>query len=163
MSEAQTVLEELRRLPLCQELEACDPEGLEAMAALGRLEQVSSDATIFSIGGEASELRFVLSGRVALTFEDPSTEPRTVGTASAGDMLGWSALRDADATFTVTARATKPTRCLVFPGHAIRDLCREERQFGYCLMRHAFEVVAHRLADARLQLLDVYGRPRRQA
>jgi CRP-like cAMP-binding protein len=157
--ERQTVLHELRKLPLCEALQRCDPHGLTEMAALGRTEEVPAGTRLFALGEPADDVRFVLSGRIALVFDDPSGEHRTVGTASEGDLLGWSALRSADATWTLTAHATKPSRCLVFPGAALRELCDRERTFGYCLMRYAFEVVAERLTDVRLQALDLYGRP----
>lgn len=127
------------------------------MAPLGHIEDHPADGLLFELGEPAADLRFVLSGRVALFLQVPGGEPHVVGTVSRGDLLGWSALRDVGATWTLSARATKPTRCLVFGGRAIRDLCNREREFGYCLMKYAFDSVARRLADARLQLLDVYG------
>lgn len=154
-----TILDELRRLPLCGALAACDPQGLAAMAAMGRVEEYPAGAVVFRLGAPADDLRFVLSGRVALVFEDSSGELRSVRTASFGDMLGWSALRSEEATWTLTARATKASRCLAFSGHALRELCERDRHFGYCLMHYAFETVAEQLADARLQALDIYGRP----
>ena len=155
--EQGTVLEELRRLPICDAIQQCSPGGLTAMARLGTMEDAAAGATVFAVGGRADVVRFVLSGRVALQFEDGPDRKMTVGTASAGDLLGWSALRSGDPTWTLTAHATKATRFLVFPGAALRELCEQEREFGYCLMRYVFEAVAGRLADARLQLVDVYG------
>lgn len=155
--EQGTVLEELRRLPICDAMQQCSPSGLIAMARLGTMEDVGAGATVFAVGGRADVVRFVLSGRVALQFEYGSGREMTVGTASAGDLLGWSALRSGDPTWTLTAHTTKATRFLVLPGDALRELCEQDREFGYCLMRYVFEAVAERLADARLQLVDVYG------
>lgn len=157
-NETQAVLEELQQLPICDAMEACDPRGLGEMAKLGSITHVGSGHTLFTRGATADTVRFVLAGRVALTFDDDAGKTMTVGTASAGDLLGWSALRPGDAQWTVTARTTKPTRILCFDGKALRALCDRERDFGYCLMQYVFEAVAHRLADVRLQLLDVYGR-----
>jgi CRP/FNR family transcriptional regulator, cyclic AMP receptor protein len=151
----QAVLEELRQLPLCDSIHACDPEGLAAMAELGRIERFAADVVLFSADEPATELRFVVSGRVALSFEHPGTQTRTIGSVSPGDLLGWSALREG-ATWTVSAQTTKPTRCVTFSGDELRVLCDHDRQFGYCLMRYVFGVVAQRLADARIQLLDLY-------
>ena len=66
--------------------------------------------------------------------------------------------RAASATWTVNARTTKPTRFVTFPGAELRALCDRDRDLGYCLMRYVFENVAQRLVDARVQLLDLYGR-----
>jgi CRP/FNR family transcriptional regulator, cyclic AMP receptor protein len=155
---AQAVLEELQQLPLCGPLRACSPGSLAAMAELGRIERFGTDVTILTAGDPATDLRFVVSGRVALSFEHAGTGVRTLGSVSPGDLLGWSALRDG-ATWTVDARTTKPTRCVTLPGDELRALCDRDRDLGYCLMRYVFEVVTQRLADARVQLLDLYGGP----
>lgn len=157
---AASILDELRDLPLCDEMESCSPGGLQALAPLGRIDKHATDEVLFHSGERNDGLRFVIHGRVALYLSDPSGDDHTVGTASKGDLLGWSALRGPEATWTVSARATRGTRCLVFPGQAVRALCDQDRAFGYCLMRYAFECVAGRLKDARLQLLDVYGERR---
>lgn len=154
---ARAVLEELRQLPLCGPIHACNPSGLAAMAALGRIERFDADAVVLTAGDPATELRFVVSGRVALYFEHAGTGLRTLGSVSPGDLLGWSALREG-ATWTVDARTTKPTRFVTLPGDELRELCDRDRELGYCLMRYVFEVVAQRLADSRVQLLDLYGR-----
>lgn len=148
------VLEALRELPLCDQVPS---SALEALAPLGRIESHAKDELLFRIGGPAENLRFVSHGRVALFLPDPGDRDHTIGTASKGDLLGWSALRGPQVTWTVSARATRETRCLVFPGRDVRALCDQDPQFGYCFMRYGFETVARRLTDARLQLLDVYG------
>ncbi|MCA9704399.1 MAG: cyclic nucleotide-binding domain-containing protein [Myxococcales bacterium] len=157
--QTQAVLEELEQLPLCDSMQGCDPQGLRAMAELGHIERFAADAVIFEAGDPATELRLVVSGRVALSFQHPGTPVRTLGSVSRGDLLGWSALREGGH-WTLGARTTKPTRCLTFPGEELRALCEHDHAFGYCLMRYAFEVVAQRLADARVQLLDLYGHAR---
>ncbi|MCA9652712.1 MAG: cyclic nucleotide-binding domain-containing protein [Myxococcales bacterium] len=159
MSDAQAVLEELLQLPLCDSLGGCDPEAMAALAELGRIERFGPDEVLFEAGAPATELRFVVSGRVALSFRDPAVGVRTIGSVSPGDLLGWSALREG-ATWSVGAHTTKPTRCITFSGDELRALCDRDRELGFCLMRFVFEVVAQRLADCRVQLLDLYGRPR---
>ena len=149
-----SVLEGLRDLPLRDEIPA---EALESLAPLGRIESHAKDAMLFHLGGPARNLRFVIHGRVALFLPDTGDRGHTIGTASKGDLLGWSALRGPSTTWTVSARATRETRCLVFPGQDVRALCDDDPRFGYHFMRYGFETVARRLTDARLQLLDVYG------
>ncbi len=152
-----SVLEELNKLPLRDHIEPCSLGGLEQLAPLGRFEDHAKEDVLFNIGQPADALRFIVAGRVALYVSDPRGQTHIVGTASKGDMLGWSALRSPTATWTVSARATRDTRCLVFPADDVRALCERDKPFGYCLVRYVFEGVARRLTDARLQLLDVYG------
>ena len=151
------VLDELGRLPLCKSILGCNAAGLAAMAELGRLESFPADVVVLTAGEPADALRFVISGRVALSFEHAGTGAHSHGSVSPGDLLGWSALREG-ATWTVNARTTKPTRFVTLPGAELRALCDRDRALGYCLMRYVFENVAQRLVDARVQLLDLYGR-----
>lgn len=155
---ARVVLEELQRLPICGPMHRCDPRGLAAMARLGRVITVAEGAPLFTARQPAHELFFVVSGRVALYIERPGADARTVGSASRGDMVGWSALREGEV-WNLSARATKPTRCLAFDGAELRELCERDPTFGFCLMRYVFEVVAQDLVETRMQLLDIYAPP----
>lgn len=150
------VLAELARLPIGS---ALGHDHLARMAEIGSVEQFAGDACLFRAGEPASELRIVVSGRVSLTHAIPGQPPMIVAALSRGDMLGWSALQGwAEAsTWSASATASKPTTCLRFPGEQLRELCDLDHELGFYVMRHAFEVVARRLRDCRVQLLDVYG------
>jgi CRP/FNR family transcriptional regulator, cyclic AMP receptor protein len=147
------VLAELERLPIG---EALGHVHLARLAALGSFEQLTASTCLFRRGEPARELRLVLSGRISLTLEAPGQQPVIVAALSRGDMLGWSALHT-DASWTASATASKASSCLRFPGAPLRELCERDRELGYCVMRHAFEVVSRRLGDCRVQLLDVFG------
>ena len=163
MTQARTpdtavVLDALVQLPIER---AMGRDHLARLAEIGGIEAHGAGQILFSEGGPADQLRIVISGRVSLTLGLPGREPKILAALSRGDMLGWSALRNGDtpAQWTASARASKASRCLVFPADTLRSLCESDHHLGYCVMRHAFEVVAHRLRDTRMQLLDIYCRP----
>jgi CRP/FNR family cyclic AMP-dependent transcriptional regulator len=151
------VLAELLSLPVGEELRR---EHLERLAAIGARETYGQDVELFHEGQPTDALRIVVEGRIALELAVPGRAPKILASLSRGDLLGWSALsgrRSGKATWTATARAVKPSVCLAFPGAALRRLCEQDHELGYHVMVHAFEVVAQRLTDTRVGLLDLYG------
>jgi CRP-like cAMP-binding protein len=155
-NDTQRVLAELARLPIA---EAIGPEHLLAMARIGVLRDHAPADQLFRQGQPARELSVVLSGRISLTLDVPGKPPVSVAALSRGDLLGWSALLGGptETTWSASAVASKHSTCLSFPGAALRELCERDHELGFFVMRHAFEEVAKRLRDCRVQLLDVYG------
>ncbi len=155
----ERVLAELRALPIG---EAVGREHLARMARIGSVEQFGAGTRLFRGGQPALDLRFVVSGRVCLTLEVTGQAPMLVATLSRGDLLGWSALQgwSSPSTWSASATACKPTTCLRFPGAELRELCEQDHELGFHVMRHAFDVLSRRLRDCCVQLLDVYGNGR---
>ena len=155
-AQARAALESLLPLPIG---EALGEAFLAELAAVGSLVDHPAEAVLFARGDTAEDLQVLLSGRVSLTLEVPGRAAMTVAALSRGDVLGWSSLSGwaATTTWTMTARVTKACRCLVLPGAALRELCERDHELGFRVMRFAFEVVAQRLEDARVQMLDMYG------
>jgi hypothetical protein len=56
------------------------------------------------------------------------------------------------------ARATELTRAIGINGQCLRDKCEADHDLGYAMMKRFLPVFVQRLTDARLQLLDVYGK-----
>jgi CRP-like cAMP-binding protein len=151
-----SVLAELAELPVGAVL---GRDHLERLAQIGAVEELPVGTSLFRQGAPADKLRLVVSGRISLAFEIPGGEPMVLGALSRGDMLGWSALRGwaEPSRWTASASASKASRVLSFPGPELRELCEQDHELGFYMMRHAFEIVARRLADCRVRLLDVYG------
>ncbi len=152
---SELIMEELTKLDLGK---ALGREHLRRLSELGAMEDVPAGARILEAGEPASELRILLSGRVALQLEVPGQPERTIGTVNRGELLGWSALEQG-ATWTTHATALRASRSVLFPAEPLRELCSLDHELGYYLMRHAFRIVAHRLTDVRVRLLDVYAPP----
>ena len=74
--------------------------------------------------------------------------------------MGWSWLF-APHRWQFDGRAVDPTRTIAFDGTCLRGKCDADHELGYQLMRRFAAVAVERLQATRLQLLDVYGQPRR--
>ena len=124
------------------------------LAKLGVVKDYSAGACIFRQASSSESLWVVVDGRVALKVQYKGAPERTVLTLQSDELLGWSALIGQSRV--ASAHAVVDTRLLEFSGHALRQLCEDDHDIGYLIMRQAFFAVARRLRDTRLQLLDFY-------
>ena len=106
----------------------------------------------------AENFYLIRDGRVALEVYVPGQSPIIVGTLRDGDPLGWSWLIPPYETH-FDARTIELTRVICFNAAALRRKMEDDPAFGYELLKRMVPVIASRLAAARRQLLDLYGRP----
>ncbi|MBX3248336.1 MAG: cyclic nucleotide-binding domain-containing protein [Myxococcales bacterium] len=128
-----------------------------ALAALAEEVVVAEGAVILEEGQPASELYVVVAGRVSLCMKLVAGAESCFLTLGAGEMLGWSGLLRRR--WVATARAVEPTTLLRFRASDLLSLCEQQHHVGYVIMSQAFEEMADRLQQTRLQLLDLFGKP----
>jgi CRP-like cAMP-binding protein len=115
------------------------------------------DELIFRQHDESSLFYLLLEGRVALEVAMPGRTLR-IQTVGPGEELGWSSmLTPVKKQF--QARSLEAVRALAFDGARLRAACDADSALGYDLMRRVLGVVADRLQNTRLQLIDMYSAP----
>jgi CRP/FNR family cyclic AMP-dependent transcriptional regulator len=155
---------ELRALALWSRL---GPDHLDRVTRIVRRREVAGGVMLFREGEPADTFYLVVEGRVSLSLRVPGREDAIVATLSSDELLGWSALlppepaeeRTAPRIWTASARTLAPTSLLVIPGKDLVETCELNHEIGYYVMLNALSVVAGRLRDTRLQLLDMFGTP----
>ena len=120
----------------------------------------SAGEQIFREGESADRFFLLRYGAVAVEMFAPGKGPITIQTLHEGDVLGWSWLLP-PYRWRHDARAIELTRAFAFEGTCLRRKCEDDPRFGYQLMRHFAGVISERLANAQLQLVDLYGGARR--
>ena len=133
-----------------------DAEHLEVVVGCATNTRFLADEQLFGEGDPADSFYLVRSGRIALDVSVPGRGNRVVQTIEEGDVLGWSWLFP-PYKWTVSARATEPTRALTMDGKCLRQKCEDDPKLGYELMKRFAGVMVERLYSTRIQLLDVYG------
>ncbi|MDD5140292.1 MAG: cyclic nucleotide-binding domain-containing protein [Verrucomicrobiales bacterium] len=110
--------------------------------------------SIFREGELANRFYLVIEGEVALESASKEKDgiPRLIQTIGAGDVLGWSWLIPPHF-WRFDARAVKPTKAIFIYGTRVRELCENDHDLGYELMKRTAEVVIGRLQSTRHQLL----------
>lgn len=111
--------------------------------------------SIFLEGQLANRFYLILEGEVALESSAGGNdgEPSLIQTIGAGDVLGWSWLFP-PYNWHFNARAVKPTHAIFIYGTRVRELCENDRDLGYELMKRTAEVVIGRLQSARRRLVE---------
>ena len=81
-------------------------------------------------------------------------------TLEAGDLVGWSALLG-HAEMTATAVTLEETQVIAMTTTDLKNLCDQDHDIGYQIMRLVAMALSHRLVATRLQVLDLFeNRPR---
>lgn len=134
---------------------------LDVLVRCGQ-EVVVGDGELLGQEGAVADACFlVCSGRVGLEAHVPGAGSIRFLTVGPGELVGWSWLVPPHR-WTADARAVGEVRAVALDGACLRRACAEDPALGERLALRMAQVVAERLAAARLQLLDLYaGRPDR--
>ncbi len=108
-------------------------------------------------GDPADEFFAVFTGKVALEIVLPDRPAKTVQTVGPGEVLGWSWMIPPHR-WRLDARALKPTRVAGLAAGHLRAILEERPADGYRFLARLLPVIAERLENTRLQLLDLHGR-----
>jgi CRP/FNR family transcriptional regulator, cyclic AMP receptor protein len=108
-------------------------------------------------GDPADEFLLLFSGKVAIELGPPDRPGGTIQTVGPGEVVGWSWLLP-PYRWRLDARALKPTRALALPAEDVRAALDERPADGYRFLLKLLPVVAQRLENTQLQLLDLHGR-----
>jgi CRP/FNR family transcriptional regulator, cyclic AMP receptor protein len=142
----------LRRIPWFVGL---DQAQLDQLASISEVHQLDPGDILFNEGDREDSLYVLLDGRMALEVEVPTRGHVTVYTAEMLDIIGWSSMTPVVRQRTASVRAAAPSLLLGFNSKLLQQLCDEDHEIGYIVMRRLANVVANRLLTTRLCLLDI--------
>jgi CRP/FNR family transcriptional regulator, cyclic AMP receptor protein len=138
-------------------LAALDPEQRALIAGCARNRTYEAGEYLLREGDPADLFFVVRSGDVALEAFSPQRGAMTVETVHDGDLLGWSWLVPPHRTM-FDARAIGTTHTIAFDGACLRGKLEQDSALGFALMRLFAVVMAERLQNTRVRLLDLYGK-----
>src|SRR5262249_10578372 len=118
-----------------------------------RLIGLQSGQYLGRTGQTADALYLISAGRVAIELDAPQRGQVCVQCLEPGEVVGWSWLTPPHR-WRFSARALEPIRALEIDGPRLRQLCKENHELGYELLRRLIEVIGARLTATRLQLLE---------
>jgi CRP-like cAMP-binding protein len=141
---------ELARLPLFEGLSAAELTDLAATSARRRLDD---GETLVDMGDPISEVHWLEHGQLALRIVHDQRWV-LVSTLHAGDLLGWSALRE-DPTALSTARAIGPAVMISMPASELLALLAGGSPHSQLLLKRLFGIATQHLDESRGQLLQL--------
>jgi CRP/FNR family transcriptional regulator, cyclic AMP receptor protein len=136
------------------------PEYLELLVGCASNTRFDAGQFILREGQEANDFYLIRQGKVALEVHFPERGPISIQTLGEGDILGWSWLVPPHR-WKHDARVVEMTRALALDGKCLRQKCESDYRLGYELLKRFSQIVVQRLESTQVQLLDVYGEPRR--
>ncbi|MEU9733879.1 cyclic nucleotide-binding domain-containing protein [Streptomyces sp. NPDC048002] len=135
---------------------ALPPEHRERLMAVAREVSFPAGTRLFEEGGHAERFWIVRTGTVELDMRVPGHQPAVIESLGHNELIGWSWLF-APHVWHLGAEAATPLRAYEFDAGAVREMCRNDPEFGRTVAHWVGEVVAHRLLAARTRLLDLYA------
>jgi CRP/FNR family transcriptional regulator, cyclic AMP receptor protein len=129
---------------------------LPPLEPLGRERAYAAGDLLLREGDPADRFVLIFSGKVALELALIDRPRVTVQTLGGGEVLGWSWLLPIPQT-RFDARAVKATRTLELPAPELRAALDQHPAAGYEFLRRLLPVVAERLENTQLQLMDLHG------
>lgn len=143
-------------LQRCPFLDGLQPKHLDRLARLASHAHFAKDELIFREGQEHPVFYVLLSGRVQLEG-DHQGRTYCIQTLYTGDEFGWSAVLGRRKTF--RARALEPVEALAFDACDLHEACRTDPYFGCAFFERMFQLVAERLQETRIELLQARAAP----
>lgn len=126
---------------------------LELLVENSMLAEFKTDERIATQGGPANRFYLILEGQVQLETPVMEGEAMRIQILGPGDVLGWSWLFP-PYLWHFDARAVTPTKAIFFYGTRLRELCEENHDLGYELMKRVSEIVIRRLQATRRELVE---------
>jgi CRP/FNR family cyclic AMP-dependent transcriptional regulator len=145
----------LRRIPWFVDLTQLQ---LDCLGSIATLHELDEGAVLFTEGDREDYLYILLEGQVVLEVEVPTRGQVRVYTAEVLDIIGWSSMTPIIRQRTASVRATKPCLLLGLNSKLLQQMCDEDHELGYIVMKRLANVVANRLLTTRLCLLEMIAR-----
>ena len=142
----------LRRIPWFVDL---SPAQLDCLASIATVRELCTGEILFKEGDREDYLYVLLEGQVVLEVEVPTRGQVPIYTAEILDIIGWSSMTPIARQRTASVRATKTCLLLGLNSKLLQQMCEEDHELGYTIMKRLANVVANRLLTTRLCLLDM--------
>jgi len=126
-------------------------ESLKALAMGSEERTFQAGQVLFREDQPAEQLYILTRGEVDIQYDLNTGEHRTVDTLVAGDLLVWSALVRPYRT-TALGIARRESAAIAIDARRLRELCDQDRELGFSLMKEIAQTTSHRLEGARVQL-----------
>ena len=146
----------LQRIPWFREL---NPHQLDSLARITSLRHLDQGEVLFCEGDSEDCMYVILEGEVQVEAHVPGKGSLQIYTADPLDIIGWSVLTPVIRQRTATVRALSTTHLVCFKSDLLRQLCEEDHDFGYTIMRRVANVVASRMLSTRLRLIELINQP----
>ncbi len=142
----------LRRIPWFADLTQAQ---LDCLSSIATLHELGTGEILFKEGDREDYLYVLLEGQVVLEVEVPTRGLVPIYTAEVLDIIGWSSLTPIVRQRTASARAEQHSVLLGLQSKLLEQLCEEDHDLGYVIMKRLSNLVANRLLTTRVFLMEM--------
>jgi CRP/FNR family transcriptional regulator, cyclic AMP receptor protein len=146
----------LRRIPWFVDL---TPAQIDRLASISSQTDLEPGQFLFKEGDREDVLYVILEGQIELELEVPGHGQAVFFTAESLDVIGWSSLTPVVRQRTASARAVKETALVSIQSKLLQQLCDEDHDLGYQIMRRTANLVASHLLTTRICLMEIIATP----
>lgn len=108
---------------------------------------------IFQPGDPANRFYLILNGRIELGLQSKNGRLIQIVTFGPGDTLGWAWLIE-PYRFYASAETVEPTNAIFFYGTRLQQLCEDDHEFGYQIMKRVEKVIVKNLMLSQQRLVE---------
>lgn len=146
------IIQTLRSIPYLLD---CKPAHFTKLAAIASFRTLAIGESLFHEGEKVEALYILLEGQLSVDMFVPTQGRVKIFDAEPYDMIGWSVMTPIIRQRTGSVQAVKTSRLIAFDGDALHEMCEEDHDLGYIILRRVANTAASRLLTTRLQLLDI--------
>lgn len=156
MDHDKELIECLQAIPWFQSI---SDEHFSKIASIAKIVTIDRDELLFKQGDKQEYLYVLTEGRVAVELYSPVRGYLRVFTAEPMDVVGFSSVTPVVRQRTASARAVLDSRLVALDSVGLNQLCEDDHELGYIVMRRLANVAASRVMICRLQLVDLFNHP----
>ena len=130
-------------------------ESIQRLSAVADIQSFEPGDVIFSEGEQHPYFYVILEGSVCLKSYVPGHGSLPIFTAESLDVIGWSSLTPVVRQKTSTASILEHTTLLSFHAARLMEICEDDCELGFVIMRRLANIVASRMLTHRLHLLGL--------
>jgi len=134
----------LRNTELFQDL---SDETLRAIADLATVASYEDGDSVYELGDDADDLYLVDSGRVRFSLGVGNRPDASGSVMTAGKIVGWAALLEAQPRRLATATCLEPSRLFAINGRALLQIFDRDTAAGYTVMRRLAAMIARNFME----------------
>ena len=127
---------------------------VDKILTLSEIKEFKVKDVIIEEHQELSELYILFEGRVVLGINVPGKGRINLNTIHPGQLFSWSALFPPYIS-TASAVATQPVKVLAIKSAKLMKMFEDDPSFGFKFMNIISHTLSQRLADTRLQLVNI--------
>lgn len=131
---------------------------LRHVARISRIRNFEPGEELFREGNTATHFMILMFGEIHIIYEVGNGDKVVADTLVAGDPLAWSALLDPHR-LTASGVAHKAGSLIEIEAGELRQMCAEDKEFGYVMMKEVAKTLRNRLSALRVEAAAELAEP----